>query len=357
MKKTLISALILIVAATAVHAGPKWEFGEDSWMQVGFLGQAHGSFPDNAEYDQDFYLRRARIMVYGQISDGIKFFAETDNDKAGKKGADVSTDIQDAFIDIRLLQNDSCEVWTEAGLILLPFAFEVKSSAASLLGLDYNAEAIKLANTFVWRDNGAEIRAKILNKIDIRVGAFDGYDAEGSSKSDAAGMRYTGHIGVNLIGEASTGWFLGQNGLGKKNFLAIGAGFDQQDKATALMTTDAVTGVATETGQQDSSAWVVDFMSSFKLCSKSSLLVNGAYYDWDNASFEGNTAFVETGIIADNTMLTYKLSNSDPKGGTSTDDHTVGLHYFQKGHNARYGIEYRTGDSDDWTLVGVQFLL
>jgi len=343
--------------AVSVNAGPKWEFGEDSWMNVAFLGQAHYSFPDNETYDQDFYMRRARIILMGQITDGIKYFAETDNDKAGKKGTSVSTDIQDAFVDIRLLKGDESELWVEAGLILLPFSFESISSAASLLGLDYNAESVKLVNTFVWRDNGAMLHGNIGKKIDVRVGAFDGYDTAGSSKSDNAQMRYTGHVGLNLIGDAQTGWFVSQNQIGNKgSYLSIGAGFDQQDKATAVMTTD-IAGIETETSQQDSSAWVADFQSGISLSEKMVLTVNGAYYDWDSAVYAGNTAFVETGLLVDNVQLTYKLSVADPDGGSSTEDHTVGLHYFQKGQNLRYGVEYRSGDSDDWTLAGVQFLL
>jgi hypothetical protein len=356
MKRIALSTLFVMMAVS-VNAGPKWEMGEDSWMKASFLGQAHYSAPDNAEYDQDFYMRRARIILMGQITDGVKFFAETDNDKAGKKGTTVSTDIQDAFIDIRLLKGDASELWVEAGLILLPFSYESFSSAASLLGLDYNAESIKLVNTFVWRDNGAMLHGNVGKRVDIRVGAFDGYDAAGASKSDEAEMRYTGHIGVNLIGDAQTGWFASQNQLGKKgNYLSIGAGFDQQDQATAVMSTDAA-GIETETSQKDSSAWVADFQSAISLTEKSVLTVNGAYYDWDSAVYAGNTAFVETGLLVDNVQLTYKLSVADPDGDASTQDHTVGLHFFQKGHNTRYGVEYRSGDSDDWTLLGVQFLL
>jgi len=85
--------------------------------------------------------------------------------------------------------------------------------------------------------------------------------------------------------------------------------------------------------------------------------VNGAYYDWDNAAFKGNTAFVESGVLVGKTMLTGKYSLTDPDDGSSTDDYTVGLHYFLKGQNARGGVEYRWGDSSNWTLVGIQFLL
>ncbi len=356
MKKTLVCVTICLSTLIMANAGPKWDVGEDGWMKAAFLGQAHYSIPDNAAYDQDFYIRRARIILMGQMTDGIMFFAETDNDKAGKKGTSVSTDIQDAFIDVRLFKSDKAELWVEAGLILLPFSFETKASAASLLGNDYNAEAIKLANTFVWRDNGAELHGFIGKKFAARIGVFDGYDTEGSSKSDMAALRYTGHIALNLLGDVETGWFLCQNRLDKDNYLAIGAGYDQQDKATSIITEDAE-GNTTETGQKDSSAWVADFMSGFSLSENYFLTINGAYAEWDSAVYDGSTTFIEAGLRFKKVMLSGKTATQNPDAGSSIEDQTVGLHYFQKGHNARYGIEFRTGDSDDWTLASIQFLL
>jgi hypothetical protein len=96
------------------------------------------------------------------------FFVETDNDNAGKAGgASVSTDIQDAFMDVRLVDKDMVKAWLSGGLILLPFSFENKASAASLLGIDYNAETIKFSNHFVWRDYGAEVHGTAFkDKID-----------------------------------------------------------------------------------------------------------------------------------------------------------------------------------------------
>ena len=47
----------------------------------------------------------------------------------------------------------------------------------------------------------------------------------------------------------------------------------------------------------------------------------------------------------------------DPDDGIDAEDFTVGLQYFMKKHNARGGIEFRSGDSADQILGGIQFLL
>ncbi len=361
MRRLSVVVLSVCIAAPA-FAGPKWDLTEDgeSWMKLSFLGQVHYSHRDNAANEDDFYLRRGRIIVAGQVMDGVKFFVETDNDNAGRDGTeDVSTDIQDAFVDVRLFTVGESEHWLEAGLILLPFSFESKSSAASLLGVDYNAETIKLINTFVWRDYGAELHGDFGDRLAYRVGVFDGYDDERNAKNDEADLRYTGHIAVNLLGDVEAGWFLTQSRLGKKgNYISVGAGVDAQSEATLVEVVDA-DGLTTNMVPRDSDAWVVDVQSGMSIGEQMALTLNAAYYDWDNSAFEGHTVFVETGLlVADKVMPTFKWAQQDSDGDAATiDDYTVGLNYFLKGNNARAGLEYRWGDSDDWLLLGLQFLL
>jgi len=357
MKKlvTLVLVLLLAVAFTAPKAqAAKFELGDDSWMKLNFLGQVHYSFQDDAADEHDFFLRRGRFILSGQIMDGVKFFVETDNDNLGKNGVSSSMDIQDAFVDVRLGQTTH---WVEAGLILLPFSQETISSAASLLGIDYNAEVVKLTNTYVWRDYGAMLRGTIADKVAYRIGVFDGYET--STKNSDADLRLTGHISAALIGDLKeAAWFLGQDQLGKSNYLVIGGGYDTQENATSVTTTSTA-GVTTTT-ISDSKAWVVDMQGAYSLgelsLGKTDVILNGAYYDWDG-TYKGKTGFVEGGIRVNKAMLTAKYSNQDADNVDKIEDVTVGLHYFLKDHNAKAGIEYRTGDSADLVLVGLQFLL
>lgn len=345
---------ILIVAGSAA-AGPKWELGEDSWMKLSYLGQVHATYVDDAEPNADVFLRRSRIILAGQISDGIRFFVETDNDNAGKYGASTaSTDIQDAFIDLRIAGS---EHWVEAGLILLPFSFENRSSAASLLGHDYNSETIKFVNHFVWRDFGAELHGGFGDRIAYCVGAFDGYDSKTGNKNPGASLRGTGYLTLSVIGKAQTGWFYSQDRRGKSDYLSLGFGGDFQSKATLTIDDpDPEDDIEGTEVVEDSKAWVVDVQSGFGLGSID-ITLNGAWYDWDNAAFKGSTAFVEAGIMAGKPLLTLKYSRQDPDGGDATCDYTAGLHYFLKGYNARCGVEYRWGDSREQLLFGLQFLL
>lgn len=353
MKKiTLLSLLVFFFSVSIVCAGPKIEFGEDGYLKPLLLGQFHYSFLDGAQNEDDFYLRRGRIIMIGQLQDGVKFFMDTDNDKAGKTGTTVSTDIQDIFVDVRL--GDSAQ-WVKVGLILLPFSFETCSSSVSLLGLDFNAEVIKLTNTFAWRNYGAELHGSFADNIAYRMSFSDGYD--NSLKNDDSAIRVTGHLDINILGKVSKGWFYGQNALNNEQYLNVGVGFDSQGDATSINTVDPVTGI-TSSSVEDSDAFVVDLQSCFPFSDNNAVIFNGAYYDWDSTIFKGNTAFAELGLLFNKIMITGKWSTIDSDTADTVDNYTVGLHYFMdKKHNLQGGIEYRSGDSADWTLVGFQVLL
>jgi hypothetical protein len=351
-----ILSLIFILGITPALAGPKLEISPDSYLQAGVLGQLQATYTDGATDSTDFFLRRARIILSGQMMDGVQFFVETDSPNAGKAGApDAEVDIQDAFIDLRL---PGCSNhWFKAGLILLPFSFESRSGASSLLGNDYNSEVIKLPNTFVWRDYGAELHGSLPNKKFAYVaGVFDGYDTQGSTKNPGADLRYTAHVAAGVIGEVETGWFYNQNRIGKKlTYLTLGAGMDRQDKAS-ILDTKATASTPASSRIMDSEAYVLDLQSGYEI-DNWGVMLNGAWYTWDNSIFKGDTMFAESGIWLNKTMLTGKYSLQDPDTGAMIEDYTLGLHYVLKGHTVRGGVEYRWGDSADQILAGLQFLL
>ncbi len=341
---TLASAL----AAVSSLAGPKWELSEDQYIQLNVLGQVHASFTENAEDEHDIYLRRARIILSGQIADGLKFFTETDNDNAGRNGvAGVSTDIQDAFVEQRLWTDH----YLQGGLLLLPFSFESGSSAASILGMDYNVETLKFVETFAWRDYGVIFRGVFADRVAYRIGGFDGYDGNTDTKNPDAKIRGTGHISLNLVGKPENGWFFTQTTLEEEPYFAIGAGADYQNDATLITTTNDTPAVAT-----DNQAWVVDFKSGFPV-GQSLATLNGAWHDWDNSTYLGDTSFIESGMLFNEFQVTFKVSHQSPDAGDDTTDYTVGLQHLRHKHNARAGIEFRTGDSENQVLLGCQVFL
>lgn len=360
--KNILQCVVMTMVALAAgmsQAGPRMEIGGDSncWLQVGLLGQPHFLYTDKAVDKEDFYLRRGRIILTGQVMDGVKMFLDTDAPNMSKNGVTTAhVDIQDAFLDVRLCRTDLGEHWVKAGYILLPFSFENRSGAGSILGIDYNSEVLKLMNTFAWRDEGAEFHGNVGDRFSYIVGAFDGYDASDCIKNPGASVRVTGHMAFNLIGKAETDWFYTQERLGKGTpYFSIGAGYDAQNKS--CMTYSTAVGSTNKTALiSDSSAWVVDFQSGCQ-AGPVDLTVNGGWYEWDNVTFKGSTACIEGGARVDKTQVTMKYSLQDPDAKENVTDYTAGLNYFLKGHNVRGGVEYRWGDSPTTILLGLQFLL
>jgi hypothetical protein len=349
MIRRVCSVVFCVVMAGVAMAGPKWEIGEESWMKLSFLGQVHGSYTEGLVDTTDIYLRRGRFILAGQIMDGATFFVETDMDNAGRNGIDdVSMDIQDIFVDLRVGETTH---GVKVGLILLPFSFETHSSAASLLGLDYNSEVIKLSNTFVWRDYGAELHGAFGSKVAYAVGAFDGYSSP--STNPDSGIRMTGHVAYEIFGDVESGWFNSQDRMGQAGtYLSVGLGADYQEAASLKPLTDGKL-----LSEKDATALVADVQSGCTMSDGMDLVVNAAWYEWDNVRFEGSTAFLEAGLRKEKVMGTAKCSFQDPDDNASVTDYTLGVHYFMKGHNLRTGLEYRWGDSSDFVLAGIQFLL
>ncbi|MDO9695388.1 MAG: hypothetical protein Q7W56_11705 [Candidatus Latescibacteria bacterium] len=346
----LLRAALVVLTVTAVPAlaGPRWDFDDGGNLQFGLLGQFHAVTVADAAADHDVYLRRGRLIFSGQIADGVKVFAETDNDNAGHSAASgVATDLQDLFVDLRLHGDH----WLEVGLILLPLSFESTSSAASLLGLDYNAEVIKLANTFVWRDQGLMLHGASGGKFAYRAGVFDGYEV-GTTKNPEAAPRFTGHLEYAVVGDAPTAWFHGQERLGGDPYLLLGTGIDYQRRANRAGYVSA----ADPGWTIDSRAFVLDLQSGFVVGGLFGTL-NAGWYDWDNINFHGSTWFVESGLRRDRVQATGKFAVVDHDSGVQTSNVTAGLHYYRLKHKLRYGLEFSTGDSPNQLLAGVQFLL
>lgn len=356
--RVLAGVLLGLIWSGVALAGPKWDFGEGSWLQLALLAQIQGTYDDATEPEADVFLRRGRIVLSGQLTDGVLFFAETDNTNAGRYGqAEAATRWQDLYVDLRLGKTNH---WVKAGLVLLPFSFETRSSAGSLLGLDYNVEAIKLGNNFAWRDYGVEMHGHAGKRFAYAVGIFDGYDSKEGTKNPDAGPRIAGHVAFNPVGDVETGWFFSQDRLGKKGtYLSLGLGGEVQNRATRKPGAPGPLpgdppGPDTI---EDSQAWVADLQSGYRLTERLGLTVNAAWYDWDNAVFDGTTAFVESGLLYRSVAGTVKYAVQDPHAAGATSDVTVGFGYFHRGHNLRMGIEYRWGDSSDLWLAGVQILL
>jgi len=231
-------------------------------LKVRFLlqSQVQGTEDGNPESDglgTEFFLRRVRIILAGNVNKLIHFFVETDNPNMGKNGDwGKSFFIQDAFVDFRFMP----EFNVAAGMILLPFTHHNRQSAASLNSVDYhNLFSKRFIKDFVWRDAGIEVRGIVANMLDYHVGVFNGLRGvvvDGPPFAAEKGKvtlnpndipRITGRLALNIF-EPETAFFYGGTYLGKKKVLQFGAGLDVQPDSilTESGTTSMYTAVSAD---------------------------------------------------------------------------------------------------------------
>jgi hypothetical protein len=169
----------IVLQGSSTSAGVKVAGDDETYVKIGGLLQAHAAFaeqgaPDGSSVGTEFYLRRMRLMVYGQFTKWVNYFVETDNPNFGKNG-DLSMNmfIQDAYLELNLHK----AIQIDFGMLLVPFSHHGMQGATSLLALDYHGALLKYpdGSNKVWRDYGIMIRGLLAGgMLEYRVGVFNG---------------------------------------------------------------------------------------------------------------------------------------------------------------------------------------
>jgi len=193
----------------------------------------------------EFFIRRARPMLFGQITKWVSFFFETDNANWGKgPNGWGSSDffVQDAVISFDLHP----AFHLMAGMILPPFVHTSLQGATSLHTLEYHTALIRFpaGATKVWRDVGVGVRGVVAGghleyRASMTQGVPDGYvyqaadAAKGTpalSYSTKSIPRFTGRVSYNFFDNEDS-LFYGGLYHGKKKILSIGLAGDVQPRA------------------------------------------------------------------------------------------------------------------------------
>lgn len=359
--------------------------GENSWLEFHFLLQAQaysknlfdpsaGETESDEVWTKEAQIRRARIILFGQATENVTFFLETDDIKIGSQGAganyattdDYTTEdgdnvkniedskgtfVQDAYINYKFA--DELEV--AAGMILLPFMHHNRQSAASLLGVDYNGAAVPLGGiSNGWRDTGIEIRGLLFETatkkkglFDYRLGVWRGFaerDTKGTPETRddinrRSSPRYCGRLQLNIV-DPETGFFYSGNYLGKKNIFSIGGGIDFQNFAVRNSSNDP----------EHYRAWTVDATIDLAINNDYVLAMQGAFVRVKNKPTEDGGyigkqfgMFAQAGVLIFNSfqpVIKY-IRWDDDDNAVRTEYFTGGLNYFIDGHKANIKAEYQ----------------
>jgi hypothetical protein len=335
-RRAVFYALLAIAFATmssAAGAQASIKVGEDVTIRFGTLLQGWGDWtqdPVSEGYAQNLYLRRARLLVGGQLAKNITFFIETDNPNLGRapKALGSGFILQDALAEVKL----SDPLTISAGLMFVPFCRNCIQSAATLLSLDYSSFAFlatPATQSSVGRDIGFQAKGYFNgNRIEYRVGAFQGFRAAGSRNP----LRGVGRLQINLFEPETPGIFYTGTYLGTKRVLAIGGGFDMQ------------------AGPGDNyKAWTIDAFLDHPIGDSVSVTAQVDFFAYDGGQTfptvaEQTAIFAEAGLYFKPARLMpfvkFETQNFDAAAANDIARYQAGITYYISGHNANLKVAY-----------------
>jgi len=251
----VVSWLVLVAGqgrAVGVKIG-----GDETWAKLGLLLQGRASFsrqgaPDGRSLDSDLYLRRLRVLLWGQLDERINFFVQTDNPNLGR-GGDFSSRmyVQDAWVEINLLPG----LQIDAGMLLVPFSHHGMQGAVSLHAVDYHSALVRYpaGSNLVWRDYGVMIRGLLLNGMfDYRLAVLNGVNGDSDDPRNPHDLpRLAARLTANVFeaeGGAGVGGFFydgiylkgGEQGLvSPRRILSLGLSVDWQADLNVALAGDS----------------------------------------------------------------------------------------------------------------------
>jgi hypothetical protein len=330
----------LAVATAAAAQVPRLSIDDDTWLQVRFLGQVQleaaerGSGEERDRWGFDAFTRRARIMATGSVHPNVRFFFSTDVPNTGRQGVPNSMVWNDGFIDLQIAP----ELNIAVGRILAPFSPDVRASAATLLGIDYNLALIKTptpVDRAFWRDDGVEARGVLGGgRFEYRGAIFKGVRSQENNL-----LRTTGMAMLNL-GDAQPGWFYNPNSLGALDVLSVGAGLDRVPNGAADL--------------DHSLAWNV-FALLDKPLGTGRVNAMASYAHWDGPAwaggFEGTTSGIQVGYLLPATANGGRLQpvvrlqrQDNPDADFTLNTVNLGLNYLLKGHAINWKLDVAIND-------------
>ena len=244
----LATGLALLLVPHPAHAQVVVKVSDTVNFRMGFQLQGWADYNQDQiseGYSQNFFLRRVRFILAGNLAKDVSFFFQTDNPRLGNapKALDTGFLVQDAFGEWKVFSNDYFIL--DVGKMLVPFTRNALQQTSSHLALDggtwtflQDAGAGNGEQGDAGRDVGFQIKSYLANDhLEFRAGVFDGFRAPANAGGASARNppRFVGRLVYNFF-DTEKGYVPVGTNLGKKKILAIGGGYDTQGGFTSPAT-------------------------------------------------------------------------------------------------------------------------
>jgi hypothetical protein len=234
-KRALLSATgwALMLGAAAPASAQLQITNEDVSIKFGIQGQFWADWTQDATapsagaqgFQQSFYLRRARLMLGGNIGHNISFFVQTDDPKLGLTPKNLAAGfiLQDAWMEYKV--NNYLQI--AGGEMMIPTSRQGLQSTLSFYSLDISSVST-VSNSALQgsalRDMGFQARGYFFHDhLQYRGGIFEGErDVNGRDS-----LRPALYVQYDFFSPEKEYAYAG-TALGKRKILAVDAGGDKQ---------------------------------------------------------------------------------------------------------------------------------
>lgn len=304
---------------------------EDVSFKFGVQGQLWGDWTQDSSgsqgYQQNYYLRRARLIMGGDLGKEISFFFETDDPKLGLTPKNLASGfiIQDALMEWRPTK----VFQLVGGLMIVPFTRHGLQSTVSYMTLDISPIATvtnTVTQSSALRDVGFEAKGFFFDDhLLYRVGEFSGErDTNGHDSP-----RTTGYLQYDFFNREK-GYLFSGTSLGKQKILAVDAGVDAQGSYHGFSANTAAA-IPVHQGDEASAQFqYIYYDGGIKfptIAMQNDYLLEGAYYS--------HRAKVQPFVKYDEQDFVHSVdaTKSIHRAG-------FGANYYIRGQNLKWTLQY-----------------
>ena len=184
------------------------------------------------QYNQNLYIRRARIQLTGQVAKDVSFFIQTDNPNYGKTPKALGTGfiLQDGFAEWKAVGE---AFMIDGGLMIVPLNRDELISTLSFITIDIspaanvNATPTQSSGT---RDTGFQAKGYVADgRLEYRAGLFQGVRSAATTTQVASHNAFlrAGWLSYDFW-EKERGYVYAGTNRGTRKVLAISGGYDAQ---------------------------------------------------------------------------------------------------------------------------------
>jgi hypothetical protein len=243
--RSLLGSAALLAGASRANAQAAIKVNDVIYLKLGIYLQAWADWqevPDaqnsgSGGYQQNLFLRRARILMGGRVAEDVYFFVDTENSRLGynkTSSTSLATGFQlvDGLAEWRIADS----LILDGGLVRVPYSRVALTASTRMFFLDVPAygylQQAATQSTSGNGDTGLLARGYFVDKrLEYRAGVFSGVRLPGVRNAfrvsgrlqweflDREDFTSTAYVGPGLYGGTY---------LGTKELLAVGTSFDLQ---------------------------------------------------------------------------------------------------------------------------------